>query len=102
MNPWRYHRIAGAPARRGVRALAVVTAAAWLSAMAAPGVVAQTLTNPNPPPKSSATPPAAAKPARVGRTKSCSDYGDGFVYVPASDTCVKVGGYLRFDAGVNH
>jgi hypothetical protein len=100
MNASLYHRIACAPPRCVVRVLALVAAMAWLGVVAAESVVAQTLTNPNPPPKSSATPSAgAAKSARVGRPKSCSEYGEGFVYVPASDTCVKVGGYFRFDAG---
>ena len=99
MHGRRNHRIARAPQLRCVRALAVVTA---MLMSAAPGA-AQTLTNPNPPPKSSAAPSVgAAKPARVGRTKSCSEYGDGFVYVPASDTCVKLGGFVSFDARVNH
>ena len=99
MDVRRSRRIAGAPQTRCIGAFAVVAAMIMLAAPA----TAQTLTNPNPPPKSSASPSAGtAKPARIGRTKSCSDYGDGFVYVPASDTCVKVGGYLRFDAGVNH
>ena len=41
----------------------------------------------------------AAKTTPVKRTKSCSSYGDGFVYVPGTDTCVKTGGYLGIDAG---
>ena len=99
MDGWRSHRGARATKRRLVGAFAVVAAMALLAGQGS----AQTLTNPNPPPKSPASPSVgAAKPARIGRTKSCSDYGDGFVYVPASDTCVKVGGYVRFDAGVNH
>ena len=99
MLGWRNHHVACAPKPRRAGALAVVTA---MLMSAAPGA-AQTLTSPNPPPKSSAAPSVgAAKPARVGRTKSCSDYGDGFVYVPASDTCIKIGGFVSFDARVNH
>jgi hypothetical protein len=36
------------------------------------------------------------------QTKSCSSYGEGFVNVPGTDTCIKAGGYMRTDAGVNH
>jgi hypothetical protein len=98
MDDWRSHRGGRATERRLVGAFAVVAAMVLLAGQG----VSQTLTKPNPPSKPSVSPSAgAAKPARIGRTKSCSDYGDGFVYVPASDTCVKVGGYVRFDAGVN-
>jgi Porin subfamily len=27
--------------------------------------------------------------------KICSLYGDGFYYIPGTDTCLKMGGYLR-------
>jgi hypothetical protein len=39
--------------------------------------------------------PVNAKPAPVKQTKSCSIYGDGFVYVPGADTCVRIGGSVR-------
>ena len=42
--------------------------------------------------------PAPSKSAPVKPMKSCSGYGDGFVYLPATDTCVKAGGYLGIDA----
>jgi hypothetical protein len=29
-------------------------------------------------------------------------YGAGFVYVPATDACVKLGGYMRMDGAINH
>ena len=31
----------------------------------------------------------------------CSAYGAGFWYVPGTDTCIKLGGYLRVDADFN-
>jgi porin-like protein len=43
--------------------------------------------------------PAPSKAAPVKPIKPCSGYGDGFIYVPATDTCVKGGGYLSIDAG---
>jgi hypothetical protein len=27
--------------------------------------------------------------------KICSLYGDGFYYIPNTDTCLKIGGYAR-------
>src|SRR5262245_46552972 len=39
--------------------------------------------------------PAKAKP--VEYVKICSLYGEGFYYIPGSDICLKVGGYVRAD-----
>src|SRR6516165_4129073 len=33
--------------------------------------------------------------------KVCTLYGAGFWYVPGTDTCLKVGGYLRAQVGLN-
>jgi len=76
-----------------LRALAVVMAAAMLSVASASGADAQTLSEPNP--QSKWSPPRAATntpPQR--RPKSCSIYGAGFVNVPGTDACVKIGGYV--------
>ena len=35
------------------------------------------------------------KAAPVQYVKICTLYGDGFYYIPGSDTCLKMGGYLR-------
>jgi Porin subfamily len=35
------------------------------------------------------------KAAPVQFVKICSLYGDGFYYIPGTDTCLKMGGYLR-------
>jgi len=43
--------------------------------------------------------PVKAKP--VEYVKVCSIYGAGFYYVPGTDTCIKVGGYVRMDIGLN-
>jgi hypothetical protein len=75
-----------------------------LAAAAVSGVAAQTSPSPTTEPKPlprSFPPPAAAKTAPVKQMKSCSSYGDGFVNVPGTDTCVKAGGYMRIDAGSN-
>ena len=37
--------------------------------------------------------PVKAKP--VVYVKICSLYGDGFYYIPGTDTCIKIGGYYR-------
>jgi hypothetical protein len=35
------------------------------------------------------------KAAPVQYVKICSLYGDGFYYIPGTDTCLKIGGYVR-------
>lgn len=62
---------------------------------------AQTLLEPNPKPQSS-QPPGSAKPHSGLRTKSCSAFGAGFVQLPGTDTCVKVGGFVTMEGTVNH
>src|ERR1043165_9317163 len=37
------------------------------------------------------------KAAPVEYVKVCSLYGAGFSYIPGTDTCLKIGGYLRSD-----
>lgn len=37
--------------------------------------------------------PVKAKPVQY--VKICSAYGDGFYYIPGTDTCLKLGGYVR-------
>jgi hypothetical protein len=95
-------RTAAAPIQMAARLVALVAAAAILAVATAAPVAAQTSTaptaRPTPPPDPFQT-PSAAKTTPVKRTKSCSSYGDGFVYVPGTDTCVKAGGYLSIDAG---
>src|SRR5205823_853642 len=39
--------------------------------------------------------PVKAKP--VEYVKVCSVYGEGFFYVPGTDSCIKIGGYVRQD-----
>ncbi|GLH75704.1 polymerase [Bradyrhizobium sp. SSBR45G] len=42
--------------------------------------------------------PIKAKPVEYVRV--CSMYGAGFFYIPGTDTCIKLGGYLRAEAGL--
>ena len=37
--------------------------------------------------------PVKAKPVQF--VKICTLYGDGFYYVPGTNTCLKLGGYVR-------
>lgn len=43
--------------------------------------------------------PVKAKP--VEYVKVCSAYGAGYFYIPGTDTCLKIGGYVRADTYVN-
>jgi hypothetical protein len=76
----------------------IIAAIATL-AVVGDGAVAQTLTNPNPPTPS--RPPPAAKPDTSAHVKSCSAYGAGFVNIPGTDACVKVGGSVTVGGSVN-
>jgi hypothetical protein len=103
MSNW----IATAPARTFARTVAGTVTATILAAVAASGALAQTqpspTTTPKALPRSFNTPaPAVTKTAPLKQAKSCSSYGDGFVNVPGTDTCIIAGGYMRSDAGVNH
>ena len=39
--------------------------------------------------------PVKAKPVQY--VKICTLYGDGFYYIPGSDTCIRFSGYIRAD-----
>jgi hypothetical protein len=72
-----------------------------LSEAASPGgATAQTLIEPNSKPKLS-QPSGSAKPQPGLRTKFCSAFGAGFVQVPGTDTCVKIGGYVTMEGTTN-
>ena len=59
------------------------------------GASAQTLTNPDPKP----APPlrAPAKSHAQERAKACPAFGAGFVQLPGTDACVKIGGSVTTD-----
>lgn len=42
-----------------------------------------------------------AKETKTKR-RSCAEYGEGFVWVETSSSCVKMGGYVRFQTGTRH
>src|SRR5450631_3423473 len=41
------------------------------------------------------------KAKAVEYVRVCSLYGAGFYYIPGTDTCIKLGGYLRVDGMAN-
>src|ERR1700761_4864827 len=41
------------------------------------------------------------KAKAVEYVKVCSLYGAGFWYIPGTDTCIKIGGYMRIDSTFN-
>src|SRR4051794_32742582 len=43
--------------------------------------------------------PVKARPVEYVRI--CSLYGEGYYYIPGSDTCLKFGGYVQADYGWN-
>ena len=77
---------------------AAIAVAAALFVVIGSDVGAQTLTNPNPPAPS--RPPPPAKPDTSAHVKSCSAYGAGYVNIPGTDTCVKVGGSVTVGGSV--
>ena len=41
------------------------------------------------------------KAKAVEYVRICSLYGAGFYYIPGTDTCIKLGGYLRAEVAAN-
>ena len=41
-----------------------------------------------------------AEPEPVEYVRVCDVYGAGFYYIPGTETCLKVSGYIRYDIGV--
>jgi Porin subfamily len=82
------------PVLRAVVAAAVLA----LTVVDSSAAFAQTLTQPNPATKSPPL-PDRAKSVRAERAMTCSLYGPGFVNVPGSDACIKIGGYVSTEVG---
>ena len=73
--------------------LAIFVAAAAVSVV---GADAQTLTNPDPKPVPPLSTPAKAQ--AHAPAKACGAYGAGFVQLPGTDACIKIGGSVTTDA----
>jgi hypothetical protein len=91
-------RMARASGRSFLRPAAATAAAIIAGAGMISGAFAQTLSDPNPPPKWS-PPKETAKSPAAARAKSCSAYGAGFVNVPGTDACVRIGGWVSVEGG---
>jgi hypothetical protein len=82
------------PRRAVLHGGSCLAAIAMLAVMAGESVVAQPLTDPRPRPKY-----PTAKPLSAERMKPCSAFGAGFVQVPGSDICIKIGGFAEGEIG---
>jgi hypothetical protein len=72
-------------------------ASVLLMVLAVADAAAQTLTNPNAPPKWSAPQGGARSHTTAQTKKSCKEFGAGFVNVPGTDACVKIGGFVTVE-----
>jgi hypothetical protein len=95
MDRW----IACPSAGKILRAAAITAAVVMPAAVVASSVAAQTLAEPSPTTKSSGRGAIAQAPAREHAT-ACATYGAGFVQMPGSDACIKLGGYVTMQSGV--
>jgi len=41
-----------------------------------------------------------AEPEPAEYVKICDVYGSGYFYIPGTETCLRIGGYLRYDMGI--
>ena len=86
---------------RPIRRFAIiVAAAAVIAALSSSRTPAQTLTDPYP--KPSAPPPATTKSRPTAHVKNCIIYGQGFMAMPGTDTCIKIGGGVTVEGTSRH
>jgi hypothetical protein len=78
------------PCRCYLQAATIAVAAVSATATAA----AQTVSASSPKERASATSPQRSKPM-----KPCPAFGPGFVQVPGSDLCIKIGGSVDVEVG---
>jgi hypothetical protein len=78
--------------------LAIAAVSALTIASAASAQTATTTSTPKAP---SAWSVPAPKSTPAKRAEPCPAYGEGFVKLPGGDTCVRLGGYVRIEAGVS-
>ncbi len=77
--------------------LAMIIAALPLMGFAAAGLAAE----PNSKPSKTAV-DTKGQTNTKSQAKPCAEYGEGYVRLEGSSTCVKVSGYVRFQAGTRH
>ncbi|MDM9621807.1 porin [Rhizobium sp. S96] len=63
--------------------MVMLTSAAALAALSSPVFAADAI--------------VAAEPEPVEYVRVCDAYGTGYFYIPGTETCLKIGGYLRFE-----
>jgi hypothetical protein len=85
------------PGGKRIKSLAVLMIV--FAVVASPGAFAQT--GQWPPPQSTWSIPKSSTTAPAKPSKQCTRYGEGFYYVPGTDTCVKVTGEVRSDVSVS-
>jgi Porin subfamily len=87
--------------RRIIRArtIVVVVTTIVLGVVAVSAADAQTLTDPYP--KTTNSPPStgSTKSRSAAHVKNCSAYGAGFMVMPGTDACIKIGGSVTVEAG---
>jgi hypothetical protein len=83
-------------ARLTLRDLALAAAVTAAAAVVVPCAMAQTLIQPNPPNKPS-PPPSKKSRTTAHHEESCSAFGAGFVKVPGTDACVRIGGWVTME-----
>jgi len=84
--------------RLTLRSAAAIAAAAVFVRLGV-GAGAQTLTDPSP--AQAPSRPLTAEPHASAKVKSCNAYGAGFVNVPGTDACVKIGGSVTVGSAIN-
>lgn len=42
----------------------------------------------------------AAEPEPMEYVRVCDTYGTGYFYIPGTETCLRIGGYVRYDIGI--
>jgi hypothetical protein len=81
-------------ARGALAAAAIMATPVMLPAITSTGVEAQTLTSPTPAPKTNPLHPGTTKSQP---TKACRTFGPGFVQVPGTEICVKIGSFVTVE-----
>jgi len=74
---------------------AIVAMSVLAAFMMAGSVAAQTLTAPNS--HTNLPPPPPGNSHERERAKACSNFGAGFVQLPGTDACVKIGGFVTVE-----
>jgi hypothetical protein len=89
------------PNRIAIPIIAAAGIALTAALALASAATAQTLNDPRPSPKWP-PPPKTEKAHAAARVKTCAAYGAGFVQVPDTGTCIKVGGFVESTVSGGH